>query len=169
MKKIILFVAALLLVSCDKDEVEDKIKEYKNKPKSEDLKGFWQLKGFYKSDKEKPNDEAVINNGNVAGIGLDEILFMDNMYLRFLNKSQENDEVGYYLNKRERLYWYNDDKFIKSLHQDEYGNKYFDYYQEFQLPYRFGETKDTLIIQSNGRVVYLLKTDEVEYIEYSFE
>lgn len=164
MKKLILLLSVLFFcVSCEKDEIDDKINEYKNKPKSEDLKGFWKLKGIYKSK----SDEVSLNNGTIAGIGLNEILFLDDNYLRFLNLVNNGDTYSY--NIKNRFYWYNENNFIKSVYKQEYSNQNAQFLEEFQVPYKFGETKDTLIVQQNGRVMYLLKTTDVEYTEYSFE
>lgn len=163
MKKIILLSTILLCIGCDNDEIEDKISEYKNKPKSEDLKGFWQLKGNYKSD----NKEVSLNNGTIAGIGLDEILFLDDNYLRFLNRSNPNEK--YAVNSKDRFYWYDENNFVKSLYHQNFSYQNTEIIEEFQFPYRFGETKDTLIVQSDGRIIYLLKTEDVDYEEYFFD
>ena len=167
MKKLVLLLTILLCVSCDKDEIDDKVNEYKNKPRSEDLKGFWKLKGLYKSKDSQIPSDLSINNGGIAGIGLDEILYLDNNYLRFLNKV--NQEDTYSVNSKHRFYWYNENNFIKSVYQEKYSNQNSEILQEFQLPYKFGNSKDTLIVQNNGRIMYLLKTENVDFTEYSFE
>lgn len=150
---------AACLVSCD-SEIDDKINEYRNKPKMEALKGFWQLKGLYK--KNATNSEPVsINNGGITGINEGEILYLDNEYLRFLKK---RDNEMFYSYEKDRFYWFSEDKFIKSMYQRSY-EKNFKNIEEFQLPYRFGESKDTLIVQSNRKVLYLLKKENVSYTE----
>lgn len=166
MKKIILFATAFLLFSCD-NEIEDTINDYKNKPKSEELKGFWQLKGIYHPDTSKEYNAPVILNGGVARIGIEEILYLDNDYLRFLNKSP-NDPM-YYCNIKERFYWYNEDIYIKSLYEDQYNSNNWQNIMEFKLPYKFGQSKDTLIVQSGGQVLYLTKQFNVEYKEYPID
>src|SRR5690606_13731461 len=167
MRKIMFFAVLLFCVGCDNDETENTISTYKNKPKSADLKGFWQLKGIYKpSNDENPNDISL-NNGAIAGIGFDEILFLDDNYLRFLNKVNFSDT--YSLNAKNRFYWYDENNFIKSLYHQNFPNQQTEIIEEFQFPFRFGETKDTLIVQNRGRIIYLLKTEDVDYEEYSFE
>ena len=163
MKKVLLFCVALTLLSCNEDELDDKIDFYKNQNKSTEIQGFWMLKGIYNS--EEPNDyigtNIGISNGGIAGIGPEEIMFLDGTYLRFLNKSDE----GFSMSKKNRFYWFNDKSFIKSVYKYDYGENL----SEFQLPYKFGQTNDTLIVQSQGKVLYLLKNEPVEYTEYVFE
>src|SRR5690606_2216447 len=167
MKKVIFLATLLLCIGCDSDEIEDKISNYKNKPKSEDLKGFWQLKGLYKPENNVNSNQVSLNNGTIAGIGLDEILFLDDNYLRFLNRS--NPDEKYTVNAKDRFYWYDENNFIKSLYHQNFPYQNTETIDEFQLPYKFGETKDTLIVQSDGRIIYLLKTEDVDYEEYFFD
>lgn len=167
MKKLVLLLTILLCVSCDKDEIDDKINEYKNKPKSEDLKGFWKLSGFYKSKNPQSLSDLSISNGGVARIGYNEFLYFDNLYLRFVNKVNHGNT--YSANSKHRFYWYNENNFIKSVYKENYSYQNTEILQEFQLPYKFGETKDTLLIQNNGTIMYLLKTENVDFTEYSFE
>lgn len=166
MKKIILFAITTLFFSCD-NEIEDTINDYKNKPKSEELKGFWLLKGIYQPDDSKEYNDPVISNGGIARIGINEIFYLDNEYLRFLNKS-DNDPM-YYCNAKQKFYWYNEDLYIKSLYEDQFNTDNWQNIAEYQLPYKFGQSKDTLIVQSAGQILYLTKQNNVEYEEYSFD
>lgn len=167
MKKVIFLTIISLCFSCDKDEFEDKINEYNNKPKSEDLKGFWQLKGLYKPENNENSNEVSLRNGTIAGIGSNEILFLDDNYLRFLNKSNPNEK--YAVDSKNRFYWCNENNYIKSLYHQSFLYQNTEIIEEFQLPYRFGETNDTLIVQSDGKIMYLLKTEDVDYEEYSVD
>lgn len=159
MKKYLLFVLTMSLVNCD-SEIDDKINDYKNKPKAEDLKGFWQLKGLYKKEATSTVSTSI-NNGGVAGIGEGEILYLDHEYLRFLNK--RSDGSFYSLGDR-RFYWFSEHNFIKSIYQRD-NEKNFKNIEEFQLPYQFGESKDTLIVQSDKKILYLLKRENIDYTE----
>ncbi|HLV46563.1 MAG TPA: hypothetical protein VKY32_05940 [Flavobacterium sp.] len=159
MKEIMLCCAALVLLGCNEDELDDKIEFYKQQNKSEEIKGFWILKGTYGTG--FLDTDVEIGDGYFVRIEAGEIMFLDDTYLRFLNKSDN----GFSMSGKNRFYWFNDDHFIKSVHKLDFGENIF----EFQLPYRFGQTKDTLIVFSQEKRVYLIKTEPVEYTEYVFE
>lgn len=154
------------MVSCN-NEIDDILNDYKTKPKSTELQGFWQLKGVYPPDSLKQDNEIGISQGWV-GIGPDEIFYLDNKYLRFLNKSSDEDSL-YHYNKKDRLYWYNNDKFIKSVYEENYNTKNYQYINEYQIPYKFGLSKDTLIVQSNYKTLYLIKRANIKFEEYVFD
>lgn len=160
MKRYLLFVLTLALLSCD-NEIDDKVNDYRNKPKSESLKGFWQLKGLYNKEATSPEEPIYITNGGLAKIAEGEMLHLDNEYMRFLNK---DDEGTFYSSSDRRFYWFNENNFIRSMYQFDYG-KGINEIAEFQLPYRFGENQDTLIVQSNRKILYLLRTENVNYTE----
>lgn len=164
MKKLFILIAIFALFSCN-NEIDDIVNNYKTKPKSQELVGFWQLEGVYPPDSLKRDKEIGISHGWV-GIGPDEILYVDNEYLIFLNKSSEDD--SYYYNKKDKLYWFNTDTFIKSVYESSYNTKNYQNIQEYQLPYKFGQLKDTLIIQSNGKILYLIKKGDIKFVEYDF-
>lgn len=165
MKKILLLTAIFALFSCN-NEIDDILNDYKTKPKSADLQGFWQLKGVYPPDSLKHDKEIGISHGWV-GIGSDEILYLDNEYLRFLNKSE--DDGSFYYNKEHRMLWYNNEQFIKSVYEESYNTKNFQYITEYQIPYKFGLSKDTLIVQSNHKTLYLIKRSNIKFTEYVFD
>lgn len=165
MKKILFLTAVFALFSCN-NEIDDILNDYKTKPKSEDLQGFWQLNGVYPTDSLKSDKEIGISHG-LVGIGPDEILYLDNEYLRFLRKSSDDD--SYYYNKKDRLYWYNNEQFIKSVYESSYNTKNFQNIEEYQIPYKFGQSKDTLIVQSNNKLLYLTKKSDIKFIEYDFK
>lgn len=165
MKKILLLTTIFSLFSCN-NEIDDILNDYKTKPKSEDLQGFWQLNGVYPPDSLKRDREIGISHG-LVGIGPDEILYLDNEYLRFLRKSSDDD--SYYYNKKDRLYWYNNEQFIKSVYESSYNNKNYQNIEEYQIPYKFGQSKDTLIVQSNSKLLYLTKKSDIKFIEYDFK
>jgi len=165
MKKILLLTTIFALFSCN-NEIDDILNDYKTKPKSEDLQGFWQLNGVYPPDSLKRDREIGISHGWV-GIGPDEILYLDNEYLRFLRKSSDDD--SYYYNKKDRLYWYNNEQFIKSVYEESYNTKNYQYINEYQIPYKFGQSKDTLIVQSNYKTLYLIKRVNIKFKEYVFD
>lgn len=166
MKKILLLTAIFALFSCN-NEIDDILNDYKTKPKSADLQGFWQLKGVYPSDSLKWDKDIGISHGWV-GIGSDEILYLDNEYLRFLNKSSDADSL-YHYDKKDRLYWYNNDKFIKSVYEESYNTKDFQNITEYQIPFKFGGSKDTLVVQSYQKTLYLIKRSNIKFIEYVFD
>ena len=165
MKKILFLTVIFALFSCN-NEIDDILNDYKTKPKSEDVQGFWKLNGVYPPDSLKRDKEIGISHGWV-GIGPDEILYLDNEYLRFLRKSSDDD--SYYYNKKDRLYWYNNEQFIKSVYESSYNTKNFQNIEEYQIPYKFGQSKDTLIVQSNGKLLYLTKKWDIKFIEYDFK
>lgn len=166
MKKVLFLATIFAVFSCD-NEIDDIINDYKTKPKAKDLKGFWQLEGVYPPDSLKQDNNIGISHG-LVGIGPNEILYLDNEYMRFLNKSSESDTV-YYYNKKNRLYWYNTEQFIKSVYESSYNTKNYQNIEEYQIPYKFGKSKDTLIVQSNYKTLYLIKKTNIEYIEYVFD
>ncbi|MEG0851980.1 MAG: hypothetical protein RSH24_19070 [Flavobacterium sp.] len=166
MRKILLLTTVFALFSCN-NEIDDILNDYKTKPKSADLQGFWQLEGVYPPDSLKRDKEIGISQGWV-GIGPDEILYLDNEYLRFLNKSTDEDSL-YHYNKKDRLYWYNNDKFIKSVYEESYNTKDFQNITEYQIPFKFGGSKDTLVVQSNHKTLYLIKRSNIKFTEYVFD
>lgn len=165
MRKILFLTAVFALFSCN-NEIDDILNDYKTKPKSEDLQGFWQLNGVYPPDSLKRDREIGISHG-LVGIGPDEILYLDNEYLRFLRKTSDDD--SYYYNKKDRLYWYNNEQFIKSVYESSYNTKNYQNIEEYQIPYKFGQSKDTLIVQSNSKLLYLTKKSDIKFIEYDFK
>lgn len=165
MKKILLLTALFSLFSCN-NEIDDILNDYKTKPKSADLQGFWQLRGVYPPDSLKRDREIGISQGWV-GIGPDEILYLDNEYLRFLRKSSDDD--SYYYNKKDRLYWYNNEQFIKSVYESSYNTKNYQNIEEYQIPYKLVQSKDTLVVQSNSKLLYLTKKSDIKFIEYDFK
>lgn len=156
----------VLFIGCD-NEIDDILEDYKTNPKYEDLLGFWQLKGVYPPNSSNQDTDIGISQGWV-GIGLNEILYLDAQYLRFLNKSSENDSL-YSYNQKDRMYWYNTDKFIKSVYEESYNTKNFQNIVEYQLPYKFANSKDTLIVQSNSKILYLTKQSNIKFTEYVFD
>ena len=166
MKKILLLTTIFALFSCD-NEIDDILNDYKTKPKSADLQGFWELKGVYPPDSLKHDNEIGISQGWV-GIGPNEILYLDNEYLRFLNKSTDEDCL-YHYNKKDQLYWYNNEQFIKSVYEESYNNKNFQYINEYQIPYKLVQSKDTLVVQSIHKTLYLIKRFNIKFTEYVFD
>lgn len=140
----------------------------KNIPKSEELKRFWRLEGFYKANSSSNWDNVSLDNGGVEEIGKGGIIYFDNTYLRFLNQRQDNDTL-FYTFVRNRFYWFNENNMIKSLYQHDFEKEGIKGIQEFQLPYRFGNTKDTLIVQNNKKILYLIKKEPVLYVEYGLK
>ena len=164
MKKLFILTAIFALFSCN-DNFDDIVNNYKTKPKSQELVGFWQLQGVYPPGSVNQDNDIGISHG-LVGIGPDEILYLDTEYLRFLNKSSEDDSC--YYNKKNRLYWYNTDILIKSVYESSYNTKNYQNIKEYQLPFKFGQLKDTLIVQSNGEILYLIKKADIKFIEYDF-
>lgn len=170
MKKILLLTAIFALFSCDSefDEFDDIINKYKTKPKSQELIGFWQLKGVY-PPKTHNNQDIGIGFNDYIGIGYNEILFLDQDYLRFLNKALNENDSLYSYNSKNKFHWFNEGNFINTLQEFEFNSKDFQNIEEYQFPYKFGQTKDTLIIQNRGHILYLLKKINVEYEEYTID
>lgn len=167
MKKIFFVVTLFAIFSCN-NEIDDIVNDYKTKPKSEDLYGFWQLEGVYPiKNTANPITDIGIGQG-LVGIGLKEILFLDNQYLRFLNKSSDGDSL-YAYNSKNKFYWYNENQLIKSVHESDFNSKNFQNINQYQIPYKFGQSKDTLVVQSNGTLLYLIKKTNVDYTEYVFD
>lgn len=164
MKKLFILTAIFALFSCN-DDFDDLVSSYKTRPKSQELVGFWQLQGVYPPSDLNQDNDIGISHG-LVGIGPNEILFFDTEYLRFLNKSSEDN--SYYYNKEDRLYWYNTDILIKSVYESSYNTKNYQNIQEYQLPFKFGQLKDTLIVQSNGKILYLIKKADIKFTEYDF-
>lgn len=165
MKKIILFVPFILMFICCNDDTNDIIQQYQTKRKSQELVGFWKLKGIYPPNLEHQNTTIEISFNNEIGIVENEILFLDIQYLRFLNKSRNVNDSVYILNSKNKYLWYNEAGFIKSLFQAQQADKLITI-KEYQFPYKFGQTKDSLIVENNGKVYYLLKQISVDYKEY---
>ena len=94
-------------------------------------------------------------------------MYLDHEYLRFLNKSDSDSLFNY--NQKDRLYWYNTENLIKSVYEESYNNKNFQNITEYQLPYKFGKSKDTLIVYSNYKTQYLIKRSDIKFIEYVFD
>lgn len=67
------------------------------------------------------------------------------------------------------MYWYNNEKFIKSVYEESYNNKNFQYINEYQIPYKLVQSKDTLVVQSNHKTLYLIKRFDIKYREYVFD
>ncbi len=164
MKKVLFLATIAMLCGCN-NEIDDILNDYKTKPKLEDLYGFWQLEGVYPPDTLNVDYEVGISQGTV-GIGLKEIMYLDHEYLRFLNKS-DGDSLFYY-NQKDRLYWYNTEMLIKSVYESTYNTKNHQYIDEYQLPYKFGKSKDTLIAFSNYKTQYLIKRSDIKFKEYVF-
>src|SRR5690606_33639577 len=120
-KKLLILTAVFAFVSCDND-IDDIVQRYQTKPKSQALVGFWQLKGIYPPGLTQPNANIEISFNGYLGIGRDEILFLDNDYLRFLNRSSNNGDIIYQFNSKNKFYWYNESTFIKTLYQSEYNS-----------------------------------------------
>lgn len=160
MKKFwLLLLPVFLLVGCNEDEIDNLKQDYINGHKSDELIGFWEHKGGYKVSYNITDEDLLVNNGTIE---VGEILLLDNNYLYLLKKDSSN-EPAYYTNKFYQQYWYNTDKFIKTLVSDNSSSGSHSQAHEAFLPYKFGETNDTLIVQSDSKVYYLLKTDEIAY------
>lgn len=166
MKKLLFLITTVTFFSCDND-LDDVVNDYKNKPKSQELIGFWQLEGVYPAISSNQNNDIGISQGRV-GIGLKEIMYLDTDYLRFLNKSSDSDSL-YACNAKDKFHWYNQDLFIKSVHEEGSNTKNYHNISEYQIPYKFGLTKDTLIVQDNGKILYLLKRSDIKFTEYVFD
>lgn len=164
MKKLLVLLCVLIFISCE-NGINDVINRYQIHPKSQELVGFWQLKGTYPPDKNQNNNETAVFFNGYLGIGYQEILFLEIDYLRFLNIASTNSDTIYQYNSENKFLWYNKSNFINALHQSQYNSSNYQNIQEYQFPYKFGITKDTLILQSNGRVFYLLKKINVNYKE----
>ncbi len=163
MKKFwLLLFPAFLLIGCNEDEIDDLKQDYLNGHKSEELVGFWNFRGGYKTSSEEDFHIGTL------GMSKGQILHLSRTELFILSK--KNNE--YTTNKYSKLYWYNNDIFIKTL--DLGPNYSTDYYNsshaiESNNPYKFGETNDTLIVQSDSETYYFLKTEEVAYEFITFE
>jgi hypothetical protein len=166
MKKLLLSSFVFMLLSCE-DGIDDAISKYQTSPKSQELVGFWQLKGTYPPIKTWQNHDVAVFFNGYLGIGHQEILFLDNDYLRFLNIASTNGDTIYQFNGVNKFHWYNQGNFIMALHQSQYNSSNYQNIQEYQFPYKFGTTKDTLILQCNGKILYLLKKIDVKYKEYN--
>lgn len=164
MKKITFLLTILSFISCS-NEIEDTLSNYKNKPKSPELMGFWQLKGVYPVDTSVDNSDIGISQG-IVGLEANDILYLDAVYLKFLNKSTDDD--SYFYNKSEQHYWFNENQFIKSVLESKFNTKYDQIINEYQIPYKLVPTKDTLVVQNQGKKMYLVKTDNVKVIEYPY-
>ncbi len=162
MKQIMFLLSVLLLIGCS-NEIEDTLNKYKNMPKSSELMGFWQLKGVYPVDEFADNSNIGISQGNV-GLAPNDILYLDTVHLKFLNKSTDDD--SYFYNKSDQHYWFNENQFIKSVLESSYNTKNYQNILEYQIPYKLVPTKDTLVVQNQGKVMYLVKTANVKVIEY---
>ena len=171
MRKILFLATIFALFSCDNqfDDFDDIINKYKTKPKSQELVGFWQLKGVYPPKTSPNNQDIGIGFNGYLGIGYNEILFLDQDYLRFLNKSSNDNDTLFSHNSKNKFHWFNEGNLINALQQFEFNSKDFQNIQEYQFPYKFGQTKDTLIIQSRGDILYLLKKISVDYEEYTID
>lgn len=160
MKKFwLLLFPAFLLVGCNEDEIDDLKQDYLNGHKSEELVGFWEHKGGYKNSYNFIDEMLLVNNETIE---VGEILLLKNDYLYLLKQSSSN-ESSYYTTKFYQQYWYNTDNFIKTLVSNSSSSGSYSQANEAFLPYKFGETNDTLIVQSDSKVYYLLKTEEVAY------
>lgn len=170
MKKLFLIASFFALFSCDNnsDEFDTILNRYKTHPKSQALIGFWQLKGIYPPNESSDNQNSFIGFNPYLGIKYNEILFLDADYLRFLNQSSDNDEM-YIHHSKYKFYWFNTASVIKTLQLSEFNSDNYQQAQEYQFPYKFGDTKDTLIVQSNGGVFYLLKKISVHYEGYAID
>jgi len=168
MEKLLLLLVVCMLLSCD-DDIDDVITRYQTNSKSQELVGFWQLKGTYPSIKTGQNNEVAVFFNGYLGITHQEILFLDNDYLRFLNIAATNGDTIYQFNTVNKFHWYNQGNLINALHQSQYNSSNYQTIQEHQFPYKFGTTKDTLILQCNGKILYLLKKINVKYKEYTVD
>jgi len=85
MKKIYLLLVVFSFLGCEK-EIDDILNDYKTKPKSSELQGFWQLKGDYPVLFPSIIPTGKISLGLVTIYG-GEILYLDHEYLRLLKKN----------------------------------------------------------------------------------
>lgn len=170
-KNLVIITAIFALLSCDNnnDEIYEIVNRYKTKPKSQNLIGFWQLEGVYPPNTSHNNQDIGIGFNGYVGIGYNEILFLDQDYLRFLNKASNDNDSLYSYNSKNKFHWFNEGNFINSLQQFEFNSKDFQNIQEYQIPYKFGQLKDTLIVQSNGKILYLTKKGDIKFVEYDFK
>lgn len=159
MKKILCMGLLSVLYACDKDEISDKVNRFNSGNKSEELKGYWKFEGAYKLKEGDNGFNMVFGNRGVEAIGPGEMVYFDADYLRFLNHDAENTYSTW---DRTKHYWYNDGKIIYSLNiQKPYDGM--ENIVEFQWPYAFGKTNDTLIVQNSGRLLYLTRHEEVPF------
>ena len=54
------------------------------------------------------------------------------------------------------MYWYNNEQFIKSVYESSYNTKNYQNIEEYQIPYKLVQSKDTLVVQSNHKTLYLV-------------
>lgn len=155
MKKIVCIGLLSVLCACDKDELSDKVNRFNSENKSEEIKGYWKFEGAYKSSKE---DNGFGNQ--VETIDRGEIVYFDADYQRFLHRDANTNT--YSTSDRTKCHWYNDNKIIYSLYVEK-NYTGVENSLEFQWPYAFGKTNDTLIVQNSGRLLYLTRHEKVPF------
>lgn len=67
------------------------------------------------------------------------------------------------------MYWYNNEQFIKSVYESSYNTKNYQNIEEYQIPYKLVQSKDTLVVQSNHKTLYLIKRFNIKFTEYVFD
>lgn len=163
-KNLFIITTVLALLSCnDNDEMDEILKRYETKHKSQNLIGFWQLEGFYPPDSLKKDTSIKISFDRYTFIEKEEFFYIDSEYLRLLKKSSNVNDSLYNYNSNNTFYWYNEGVFLRTLYYSGNTSSSFQNILEYQFPYKFGETKDTLIIQNNENILYLLKKINVNY------